>query len=148
MPSSKDEEMRKVIEKFDKRTNGQFSRNVIEMAKRMNPSKNQISEEHLSPTDEWIQKQAESKEEFHEVNKSKHYNLHPSGIECIEVIRHYNFNIGNAMKYLWRQGLKDNNPDIKDMKKAIYYIIDEIQRLGGDTSDIQLESHKGIGEHK
>ena len=40
------------------------------------------------------------------VNHPAHYNSHPSGIECIEIARHHNFNIGNSIKYLWRAGLK------------------------------------------
>ena len=39
------------------------------------------------------------------VNHPSHYNSHPSGIECIEIARHHNFNIGNTIKYLWRAGL-------------------------------------------
>ena len=33
------------------------------------------------------------------VNHPKHYNLNPSGVECITITRHMNFNIGNAVKY-------------------------------------------------
>jgi len=68
-------------------------------------------------------------ESYEKVDHPKHYNMHPSGIECIEIIRHMNFNIGNAIKYLWRSGLKDSNSDIQDLKKAIWYIYDEIKRL-------------------
>lgn len=63
------------------------------------------------------------------VNHPSHYNRHPSGIECIEVTRHYNFNIGNAIKYLWRAGLKDADTHVQDLHKAIWYITDEITRL-------------------
>lgn len=63
------------------------------------------------------------------VNHPSHYTSDPSGIECIEVTRHRNFNIGNAMKYLWRNGLKDSDAQIQDLKKAIWYIEDEIKRL-------------------
>lgn len=45
------------------------------------------------------------------VNHPKHYTSHPSKIECIQVTEHLNFCIGNAIKYLWRAGLKDNNSD-------------------------------------
>jgi len=58
-----------------------------------------------------------------------HYKSHPSGVECITVTRHFNFNIGNAIKYLWRQGLKDSNPSIQDLEKAKWYLTDEIARL-------------------
>ena len=69
------------------------------------------------------------------VNHPAHYNSHPSGIECIEIARHHNFNIGNAIKYLWRAGLKseegmeDNDKQIEDLNKAIWYINDEIKRI-------------------
>jgi hypothetical protein len=59
------------------------------------------------------------------VNHPKHYTSDPSGVECIQVTRHRNFNIGNAIKYLWRAGLKDDKKQIEDLRKAIWYIIDE-----------------------
>lgn len=95
------------------------------------------------------------------VNHPSHYTSDPSGVECITVTRHRNFNVGNAMKYLWRAGLKDsaepacrskpqdewcdrkgtggfmghtcgtNDKRIEDLKKARWYIADEIKRLGG-----------------
>lgn len=63
------------------------------------------------------------------VNHPSHYTSDPSGIECIQITRHRNFNIGNAIKYLWRAGLKDGNSDIQDLQKAVWYIQDEIERL-------------------
>lgn len=59
------------------------------------------------------------------VNHPKHYTGHPSGIECIEVTRHMGFNLGNAVKYLWRNDLKNG---VEDLKKAIWYIEDEIKK--------------------
>ena len=50
-----------------------------------------------------------------------------ASIECIEVTRHHNFNIGNAIKYLWRCEYKGKK--IEDLYKAIWYINDEIDRL-------------------
>jgi hypothetical protein len=63
------------------------------------------------------------------VNHPPHYTAHPSGIETIQVTRHMNFNLGNAMKYIWRAGIKDQDKTIEDLKKAIFYINDEIERL-------------------
>lgn len=62
------------------------------------------------------------------VHYPKHYNSHPSGVECISITRHYNFAIGNAIKYLWRAGLKED-AKVQDLRKAIWYIQDEINRL-------------------
>lgn len=67
------------------------------------------------------------------VNHPSHYNSDPSGVECIQITRHRNFNIGNAMKYLWRAGLKDQDAVIQDLEKAVWYIRDEIKRLEGAT---------------
>lgn len=61
------------------------------------------------------------------VNHPKHYNNHPSGVECIEITRHMGFNLGNAVKYIWRDGLKDCDVPVQDLKKAVWYINDEIQ---------------------
>lgn len=71
------------------------------------------------------------------VNHPKHYTSDPSGIECIDITRHRNFNVGNAIKYLWRAGLKIDadkssiNKQIEDLEKSVWYIVDEIHRLGG-----------------
>lgn len=61
------------------------------------------------------------------VNHPSHYINHPSGVECITITEHFNFCIGNAIKYLWRSGLKQNK--IEDLRKAIWYIEREINRL-------------------
>jgi len=61
------------------------------------------------------------------VNHPKHYTMHPSGVECIEITRHMNFNLGNAVKYIWRAGEKGDV--IQDLEKAIWYLQDEVKRL-------------------
>lgn len=71
------------------------------------------------------------------VNHPEHYTTHPSGVECIDITRHYCFSIGNAIKYLWRAGLKkdaaldDRQKEIEDLRKAIWYINDRIKQLKG-----------------
>lgn len=78
-----------------------------------------------------------SKNKNDQVNHPKHYTSDPSGIECIDVTRHRNFNIGNAIKYLWRAGLKEDkdrkliDKQVEDLNKAVWYLVDEIHRLGG-----------------
>jgi hypothetical protein len=62
------------------------------------------------------------------VEHPPHYNSHPSGIECITVTEHMNFNLGNAMKYIWRAGLKSDD-DITDLEKSVWYVQREIARL-------------------
>jgi hypothetical protein len=60
------------------------------------------------------------------VNAPKHYLSHPSGVECIEVTRHMNFNLGNVVKYLWRADEK--GVALQDLEKAAWYLNDEIKR--------------------
>lgn len=60
------------------------------------------------------------------VNHPAHYQ-HPSGIEAIDICEHHNFNVGNALKYCIRAGLKGDL--IEDLKKAAWYINREIDRL-------------------
>lgn len=69
------------------------------------------------------------------VDHPDHYNQHPSGVECIDIVEHMTFNTGNAVKYVWRSGLKEDAPDIQDLRKAIWYLNREIERLSreGDS---------------
>jgi Protein of unknwon function (DUF3310) len=79
------------------------------------------------------------KYEIDNVNHPPHYNNSPAKcecgrrIECIDVTRHYPFNIGNAIKYLWRYEQKEG---ITSLKKAIWYIQDAINEMekNGKTS--------------
>lgn len=80
-------------------------------------------------------------EQIDMVNHPSHYTSDPSGVEAIEITRHRNFNVGNAIKYLWRAGLKEDpskdilQKQVEDLRKAIFYINDEIVRLTG-TKDV------------
>lgn len=64
------------------------------------------------------------------VKHPSHYTSHPSGVECLTITRHMNFNLGNAVKYIWRAGLKSKDP-VQDLEKAVFYLQDEIRRLQG-----------------
>jgi len=66
--------------------------------------------------------------EYDAVNHPKHYKLHPSGVECIDVTEHMNFCLGNAVKYIWRADEKGKA--VEDLKKARWYIDREIKRRG------------------
>jgi hypothetical protein len=66
------------------------------------------------------------------INQPPHYTKHPSGIECIAITEHMNFNLGNAMKYLWRADLKSDWES--DLKKAVWYIERELARRGAMAS--------------
>ena len=59
------------------------------------------------------------------------------GIEVIDITRHMDFDLGNAIKYILRAGHKteegynDKDKTIEDLKKAIFYINDEIAKIEG-----------------
>jgi len=62
-----------------------------------------------------------------QINNPSHYTKHKSGIECIQITEHMNFNLGNVVKYCWRSELKHAD-QILDLKKARWYINREIMR--------------------
>jgi hypothetical protein len=69
---------------------------------------------------------AAAEAEHDAVNHPKHYTGHPSGVECITVTEHMGFNLGNAVKYIWRCDLKKDA--VEDLKKARWYLDREIAK--------------------
>jgi hypothetical protein len=67
-------------------------------------------------------------EQDDEVNHPSHYTWLPNGLEVIEITEHFNFTVGNALKYLMRAGHKHDSP-LTDLRKAAWYINREIERL-------------------
>jgi hypothetical protein len=71
------------------------------------------------------------------VNHPNHYTWlkEKCGIEVIDITRHLSFDRGNAIKYLLRAGYKKeegisfNQKEIEDLRKAMWYIQDEINHL-------------------
>lgn len=76
-------------------------------------------------------------EENEAVNHPKHYTsrkiccncvgLETKPIECIDITRHFNFNLGNAIKYIWRSEFKGKQKE--DLQKAIWYLQDEVKNI-------------------
>lgn len=79
---------------------------------------------HLPKTEQNL-----SQPEHDAVNNPKHYTSHPSGVECIQVIEHFGFNLGNVIKYLWRA--EEKGAPLEDLKKAAWYLNREIQKREG-----------------
>ena len=61
------------------------------------------------------------------MSKPAHYRSHASGVECIEITRNLPFDIGNAVKYVWRADLKNG---VEDYRKASWYLLDAIEHVG------------------
>lgn len=70
------------------------------------------------------------------VNHPSHYAL-PNGLEAIDIARHLDFNLGNVVKYVVRAGKKQENgmdmreKRIEDLRKALFYLQDEIKLIEG-----------------
>lgn len=78
------------------------------------------------------------------VNHPSHYTWLKKlcGIEVIDITRHMNFNLGNVIKYVLRsghkseQGMSDKQKSVEDLKKAVFYLNDEIKRLENDKEGV------------
>lgn len=84
---------------------------------------------HITP--EQFESWFEGRVATDKVNHPPHYTSHPSGVECIEISQHYNFCIGNVIKYLWRADQKGS--PIEDLKKARWYLDREIANREKNT---------------
>ena len=68
------------------------------------------------------------------------------GIEVIDITRHMDFDLGNAIKYLLRAGRKPIATEfvsadfleagIQDLKKALFYINDKINMLENEYNNL------------
>lgn len=72
---------------------------------------------------------AEKNTKKNNVDHPEHYQVFKdkSGIEPIDIARHLDFDLGNAIKYILRAGNKGNA--VEDLNKAIWYIKDKIKML-------------------
>lgn len=68
-----------------------------------------------------------------QVNHPRHYTIHPSGIETIDLTEHMNFCLGNVIKYVMRAPYKGKQ--LEDLKKAAWYLNREINRLESIDND-------------
>lgn len=82
----------------------------------------------------------ESKPAEREIQHQDYYKT-KSGLECIDVAQEFDFNLGNAIKYIWRagkkfeQGLSTKDKTVEDLQKAKIYIDYEILKIKGDGGE-------------
>lgn len=67
------------------------------------------------------------------VNHPAHYQF--KGVEVIDLVEQMSFNLGNAVKYITRAGVKDPDKVNEDLEKAVWYIQREARRLENDKDD-------------
>lgn len=64
------------------------------------------------------------------VHHPAYYNWHPAGIEAVEVCEAFSYNLGNAIKYIFRSGGTVTKGHVEqDLEKAIWYLRRELQRI-------------------
>lgn len=76
------------------------------------------------------------------VNHPSHYNWlkDKCGVEVIDITRHMDFDLGNAIKYILRaghkteQGYDDKAKMIEDLNKAVWYINDKIKTIQNENN--------------
>lgn len=76
------------------------------------------------------------------VNHPVHYTSHPSGVECIDIVKHMGFNLGNVIKYVWRADLKGDA--LEDLKKAKFYLECELGRREKSTKSVPHIKHSSF----
>lgn len=78
------------------------------------------------------------------IEHPSHYGGKDNPYEAIKVIKAHklNFSLGNAVKYILRAGKKENNAKADDLKKAIWYLIDEL-----NESQEELEQQKFVSKY-
>lgn len=76
------------------------------------------------------------------VNHPDHYGGKDNPYEARKVIRAWGlgFNLGNVVKYISRAGKKDPNKHIEDLKKAVFYLQDEISFLDAEKQEPSLRN--------
>lgn len=80
-----------------------------------------------------------AKEENNPVIHPNHYNWIPN-IECLDVVENFNFNLGCAMKYIWRSPYRETKKNdlvgaMKDLQKSVFYLEREIERIKESIKD-------------
>ena len=68
----------------------------------------------------------EEEDRYDGVDHPKHYCTHPSKVQCIEIAEHFDFCLGNVIKYVWRAGQKEGAEGVDDLRKAMWYLHREI----------------------
>mgnify|MGYP000085431718 CR=1 FL=1 len=99
--------------------------------------------------DDGVLRRLPGKKEKETIDHPSHYNQHPSGIECIDIVEHMGFNIGNAIKYVWREGLKGVGVPDEDIRKAIWYLDRELLKrktLRNKVADVKGDYDETVSD--
>ncbi|QFG25466.1 DUF3310 domain-containing protein [Actinomadura sp. WMMB 499] len=76
----------------------------------------------------------ENTQENDPVNHPAHYaDGWSNGAEVIDITENLPFNRGNAIKYLCRAGKKNPDTELEDLRKALWYIEREVNRLAASS---------------
>lgn len=62
-----------------------------------------------------------------QINHPDYYNWHPAA-ECKDIAQEFDYNLGAAIKYIWRAGRKPGEDYTTALRKAIASLEQEIER--------------------
>lgn len=88
-----------------------------------------MSNNERKPPTELVKSDDEAINPKHYRNTSAKCSYCGEPIECIDVVEHMGFSLGNAVKYIWRVGQKPGESVLRDLKKAAWYIAHEIGKI-------------------
>ena len=83
-------------------------------------------------------RKARTPEKVEAVNHPAHYRGADDPYEVIKVIEvsNFDFNTGNAFKYLARAGIKHPETEVEDLEKCIWYVQRRIARIKGELPHV------------
>jgi len=78
-----------------------------------------------------------------EVDHPSHYGGADDPFEHVKVCeaKGWGYHVGNATKYLWRMGQKPGQSEIKDLKKAIWYLTRLLKNLESENGENARDSN-------
>lgn len=71
----------------------------------------------------------EVRDEINHIEPSHYTDVKISPLEYIEANPHLTWSLSNAIKYISRAGKKEDNPKLRDLEKAQWYLNHEIEML-------------------
>ena len=67
---------------------------------------------------------------------AKHYDF-PNGVRTIDITQHLDFCSGNVVKYVCRAGKKGGESSLDDLKKAVWYLNQLVEKAELDVAETE-----------
>jgi hypothetical protein len=70
---------------------------------------------------------------------AKHYDF-PNGVRTFDITQHLDFCSGNVVKYVCRAGKKNGESSLDDLKKAVWYLNQLVEKAELDVTETEREN--------